>query len=107
MWRPPRLPSPEQALAETLHALADQYDFVLVDSPAVLAVTDPRIVAAHVDAVLLVVRMTGANRQRAQRAREILEEGHARLVGTIINAAGRPTDFRHYGYNFSPHGLEL
>ena len=42
--------------AELLQLFRDQYDYVLLDSPPVLAVTDAAVVAHHVDGVLLVVR---------------------------------------------------
>lgn len=61
--------------AELLRLFRDQYDYVLLDSPPVLAVTDALVVAPHVDGVLLVVRTSKNGRPLAERA------GHAALLG--------------------------
>ena len=46
------LSSPEQALWDRL---AEAYDYVLIDSPPVLAVADASILASGVDGVILVI----------------------------------------------------
>ncbi|SAK86268.1 exopolysaccharide transport protein family protein [Caballeronia temeraria] len=43
-------------LADVLARLRQRYDYVIVDSPPVLAVTDPGLIGRHVDATLLVAR---------------------------------------------------
>ena len=54
-------------LVELLHLFREQYDYVLLDSPPVLAVTDASVVAHHVDGVVLVVRTSRNCRPMAQR----------------------------------------
>ena len=46
------------SFAQLLQRLRDDYDLIIVDTPPVLAVTDPAVVAPRADAVLLVVRLT-------------------------------------------------
>lgn len=43
-------------LVDVFERLRERYDYVIVDSPPVLAVTDPGLIGRHVDASLLVVR---------------------------------------------------
>jgi len=43
-------------LGQVLKALASAYDMVIVDSPPVLAVTDPGVIGKHAGATLMVVR---------------------------------------------------
>jgi tyrosine-protein kinase Etk/Wzc len=43
-------------LPEMLELLRKHYDYIIIDSPPVLAVTDPGLIGRHVDATLLVVR---------------------------------------------------
>jgi polysaccharide biosynthesis transport protein len=77
--------------------VAAAYDFVLVDTPPLLAVTDPMVVAAEADEVLLTVRLARKSRARAERAKEILEAAGARVLGVVINGPeggpcnGRPS----------------
>ncbi len=72
------------------HALLDeargQYDLVLIDTPALLTVTDPRLVAGLVDGVLLAIRVSSNDRSQAEQAKEILETIDTRLLGVVVNA---------------------
>ena len=72
-----------------LNDLADRYDLVLIDSPPVTAVTDARIVAAHADASLLVVRLGASTRRQTEAARDALRGVGARLIGVAVNGVGR------------------
>jgi capsular exopolysaccharide synthesis family protein len=72
-----------------LNDLADRYDLVLVDSPPVTAVTDSRIIAASVDASMLVVRMGASTRRQTEAARDGLRGVGARLIGVAVNGVGR------------------
>jgi capsular exopolysaccharide synthesis family protein len=95
------LTSPEfQTLLDQLRA---QYDFVIIDTPPVLAVSDPAVVAPRVDGVLLVFRMTKKARPTAERAREQLAALGANVVGVIVNGTGGSKDEGYgygYGYNY-------
>ena len=69
----PLPPNPAELLTsprfkEVLDELRGQYDFVLVDTPPLLAVTDPCVVAPRVDGVVLTMRMSKKSRPKAERA---------------------------------------
>jgi succinoglycan biosynthesis transport protein ExoP len=78
---------------EYLNDLADRYDLILIDSPPVTAVTDARIIAASVDASLLVVRPMTSTRKQTEAARDGLRGVGARLIGVAVNAVPRGGDF--------------
>lgn len=83
-------PNPAEVLASPhLRALfrevAAAYDFVFVDTPPLLAVTDAMVVAAEADAVLLTVPLAKNGRPRAKRAKEILETAGARVLGVVVS----------------------
>jgi Mrp family chromosome partitioning ATPase len=69
--------------------LRQRYDFVLVDTPPLLAVTDPCVVAARVDGVLLTIRMSRKCRPGAVRAREILTALGVKILGVVVNGLDR------------------
>ncbi|AMV17718.1 polysaccharide biosynthesis tyrosine autokinase [Planctomyces sp. SH-PL14] len=71
--------------------LRGRYDFVLFDSPPVLAVSDPCIIAPQADAMLLVVRLEKNNRTVLRRACEQLDAHGIRLLGVIANDAAAST----------------
>ena len=102
----PRPANPAELLTspkfqEVLAELKGLFDFVIVDTPPVLAVTDPSAVAPRVDGVLLVFRMTKSARPAAERAREQLGAVGARMLGVVVNAAAaRSAGYAGYGYAY-------
>jgi capsular exopolysaccharide synthesis family protein len=75
----------EQAIA----ALKARADVVLFDAPPVISVTDAVVLGTKVDGVLLVVSAGRSRRDHAERARELLERVHVRIVGAVLNDAPR------------------
>ncbi|MCB0074211.1 MAG: CpsD/CapB family tyrosine-protein kinase, partial [Caldilineaceae bacterium] len=71
-------------LAELLDELKAQADYVLVDAPPVLAVTDAALWANQVDGVLLVVNAGGTKRDHAQRAKAVLQKVRANILGVVL-----------------------
>jgi capsular exopolysaccharide synthesis family protein len=95
-------PNPAELLAqprfvEMLEALKLKFDIVLVDTPPVLAVTDPAVVAPNVDGIVMTIRISRNGRPHAERAKEILSSVGGRIIGVVVN--GLPPDSRGgYGY---------
>lgn len=95
--------------AELLDHLKEQYDFVLIDTPPVLAVTDPGIVSARVDGVIMALRIRKNGRPNAMRARKILMDLEANMLGIVVNGIDHRTGSygyyssyrRGYGYNYA------
>lgn len=72
-------------LGETLRAIRSDYDIVIIDTPPILAVSDPAIIAPLVDGLLLVVRMGKNKRATAQRSRELVDSHGIPLYGVVAN----------------------
>lgn len=100
--------NPSEALAgaamkRVLADLADRYDYVFVDTPPVLPVSDPLVMATLVDAVVLVIQLGRTTRERLQRATSALARVNATVLGVVPNMSGkgRDRDYRypyHYAY---------
>jgi non-specific protein-tyrosine kinase len=71
-------------LAELLQVLTGEADYVLVDAPPVLAVTDAALWASQVDGTLLAVTAGRTKREQAQRAKEVLEKVQSNIVGAVL-----------------------
>jgi len=97
---------PPNPAEEGLDLLKKSYDYVLIDSPPVLSVTDARIVGAQVDGVVLVVKGGETPREAVLRTRQLLQEVHADIIGTLLNNVNvRSADFnlskyQYYGYGY-------
>ena len=91
------LTSPE--LPRVLAELRAAYDFVIVDTPPLLAVSDPAVVAPRADGVIIVFRMTKSARPAAERAREQLVALGATCLGVVINDyTGSSSGYAGYRY---------
>lgn len=71
-------------LGERLAVLRPRVEYVLVDAPPVLAVTDAALWASQVDGVVLLVNAGSTQRDQAQRAKAVLEGVQAKLLGAVL-----------------------
>jgi capsular exopolysaccharide synthesis family protein len=84
---------------EFIRVAREKFDYVLLDCPPVLAVADPCIVAPRTDGMTLVLRVSKDSRPQAQRAKEMLDRVHARMLGVVVNASqeAHKTGYGRYG----------
>ncbi len=95
-------PNPGELLAssqmrELLASSAVKYDYVIIDSPPILAVHDGVMLSTMVDNVLLVVDMTRTRRKDLKHTIERLNEVKAPIDGVVLNRISRNTE--GYSYN--------
>jgi capsular exopolysaccharide synthesis family protein len=101
----PRPSNPAELLTslrfqELLADVRSQFDFVLIDTPPVLLVSDPCAVAPRVDGVLLVLRLKKNNRPTAERACEVLASLGAKVLGVMVNDSEQSSGGGSYGYGY-------
>jgi len=76
------------------------FDVVLFDSPPALVVADSSILAASLDAPVLVVLQSGQTRMNAAlRLKEVMQRLNVKLAGVVLNAISM-RDREYYGYNY-------
>ena len=100
------LSSPE--FSALLDQLRSHYDFVIVDTPPLLAVSDASAVAATVDGTLLAIRIRRGVKHAATAAAEILSSVDANVLGVVVNSIAPNGPFaksdnrygRGYGYGY-------
>jgi protein-tyrosine kinase len=73
------------SMKELLEQAFIQYDFVLFDTPPVLAVTDAQILANLCDGIVLVVSSGKTEIEAAQKAKEALANAKGKLLGVVLN----------------------
>lgn len=88
-------------MAELIFALQGDFDMILVDSTPVLPVTDATLLAAWVEATLLVARANVTTERQLVDAVEQLQRVEANVVGTVLNDVA---DDLGYGYYYSDSG---
>jgi len=101
----PPLPSEllgSKELEDLLSQLRDVYDFVIIDTPPVLAVTDASVLARLTDAVILVVRYGTSRKHVVLRCIDLLERSGAHLLGVAVNVVdfAAPEYSDYYGKKY-------
>jgi succinoglycan biosynthesis transport protein ExoP len=93
-------------MVELVRQLRERYDYVLFDTPPVLSVTDPAIVAAQSDGLVLVIRQGYCTRRMLSRAAEILQDLDVKVYGFVFNGvdARLPEYYGYLGYYTYEYG---
>jgi capsular exopolysaccharide synthesis family protein len=72
-------------MCEAIVGLRDAYDFVILDSPPVLPVTDAVVLGREADGAVLVVKGYDTPRDLVRRARDQLLQANVHLLGAVVN----------------------
>jgi polysaccharide biosynthesis transport protein len=85
-------PNPAELLGskrcrEYLATLGEHFDWVVLDSPPVLAVADAAVVANQATGVVFVIGADQTGRQSARTALEQLQSAQAHVIGAVLNRA--------------------
>jgi protein-tyrosine kinase len=79
-----------------LQQLAPHFDWIVLDSPPAVPVSDASLLAQHCDGVLLVVRSASTPIEMAQRAaREFSDKA---ILGVVLNQATSASGYNSYYY---------
>ncbi|ENK3108024.1 polysaccharide biosynthesis tyrosine autokinase [Vibrio alginolyticus] len=79
--------------------MSAQYDLVIIDTPPVLAVTDPSIVGALAGTTLMVARFDQTTLKEIEVAQGRFEQSGVEVKGVILNAVEKKAS-NSYGYGY-------
>ncbi len=88
-----------QRSRQFLSSLKEHFDWIIVDSPPVMAVADAVVMAHEASGVLFVVGSEMTSRHLAKHAVESLDQGRARFVGAVLNRV----NLKRNGYYYSQY----
>jgi len=83
-------PNPSELLSsdrmrDWLRAMRGRFDFVVLDTPPALAVTDATIIGLLVDGVVLTLRSGKVTREEARLCRDRLRQAGIKILGAVLN----------------------
>lgn len=84
-----------ESMADLLEELKKAYEYVILDSPPVLVVTDAQILANKSDGIVMVVSSGKTSKGGALRAKELLDKAKASLLGVVVNG-GKSKNIKDY-----------
>ncbi len=100
-------PNPSELLGSSamdrlVAELRRDYEYIVVDTPPTLPVTDAAVVATNADATILVVKSGDTEETAAQRAMDQLRRVRARIAGAVLNAVSAKKDpqYTYYSYRY-------
>ncbi|WP_090236274.1 CpsD/CapB family tyrosine-protein kinase [Fictibacillus solisalsi] len=96
-------PNPSELLnSKAMEILVEEaktrYDYVLFDTPPVLAVTDAQILANRCDGVVLVTSSGKTEKEAAIKAKELLDNANAKILGVVLNQKEMNENSYYYYY---------
>ncbi len=95
-----RPPNPAELLASDkmkkfLEELKLKFEYIIIDTPPIIMVTDAQVLAQYADGCLLVISSGEADKDAAIKAKELLERVNAKILGVVLNKL----DTSSKGYN--------
>lgn len=109
----PVAPNPSEILmshkmSTLLERLKEEYDYVLIDTPPVMLVTDAAAISSKVDGIIMVVAGKANPPSTEIMAKERLEQAGARILGCVLNkvevAPRKYGNSYGYGYYYGGQG---
>lgn len=90
-------------LRELLATLEERHDYVLIDAPPLLPVTDAAVLTGVVGGTILVVGCSIISRDHLRGALEILDKVEAPVLGLVLNRVPSSGSASYgYGYGYGP-----
>jgi capsular exopolysaccharide synthesis family protein len=101
-------PNPTELLGsgnmrEVLAALRSHYDWILIDTPPILAMADTAVLCPLVDGIALVVGAELSTRPAVQRAIDTIRGVNGRLLGVILNKVNFERNSYYYGQYYGEY----
>lgn len=99
-----RPPNPAELLAsdkmkQFLEKLKQKFEYIILDTPPIIMVTDAQVLSQYTDGCLLVVSSGEADKDAAIKAKELLEKVKAKILGVVLNKLDT-TMKGYYGYYY-------
>lgn len=88
--------------AEVLEDARTMFDWVIVDTPPILAVADASVIARFTDGVLFVIMADQTSRESAQSALDELDRTRAVFVGGVLNSVDLTGQSYYYSRYYRP-----
>lgn len=87
-------------LSKLVEEVSAAYDIVIIDTPPILAVTDPAIVSAHTGTTLLVTRFGQNHLREIELTRNRFEQNGIDVKGVVLNDVVKKASnaYGYYGY---------
>lgn len=87
-----------KALKELLKEVSHDYDYIFLDAPPVMLISDPITISTYSDAVILTIKHGNTEKDLAKRAVESLKQVNANIIGIVLNNIPVSKQSNYYYY---------
>jgi capsular exopolysaccharide synthesis family protein len=99
-------PNPSELLGaprmtKFIDSLREKFDFIVMDSPPLLSVTDALLLSKIADGTIVVIRSGKLSYEIVRRGVKSLKEVNSRIIGSVLNAVDvKKKGYYDYGYKY-------
>lgn len=90
-----------ETMKDLLSLVKERYEFVLVDTPPIIAVTDAAVLAPNIDGVVLVIESGRNDREIILKAKSLMNRVGVNLIGAILNNVREKNLYGDYDYYYT------
>lgn len=95
-----------EKMSQLLSYLKGTYDYIIIDTPPVLSVTDPQLLALKADGTLMVIREGKARQKLILNAYKELKKLNINVIGSILNDCGQKMGgYSQYYYQYEEQSV--
>lgn len=87
-----------KTMSNLIETLKESFDYIILDTPPVQAVTDSQILSTKADGTILVVRAERTKKESVQNAVNLLKKVNANIIGTVLNGVDLKRNKYYYYY---------
>lgn len=84
-------------MEDLIKELTINFDYIIIDTPPILPVSDTLLLASKADATLIVVKARKTKEKMVKESYERLIEAKANVIGTVLNESDKSLDNKYYG----------
>lgn len=87
-----------KAMKNLLKELRENFDYIIIDTPPVQAVTDSQVLSTEADGTLLVIKAEKTKKDSVHNSINLLRKVNANIIGTILNEVNNDNgNYYYYG----------
>ncbi|MEQ2754293.1 polysaccharide biosynthesis tyrosine autokinase [Staphylococcus hominis] len=98
-------PNPSELIAsesfkKIFEHLQKKYDFILIDTPPIVSVTDAQVFLQYVPNCVLIIDAQKNNRSEVKKAKQLVEQADGHVIGAILNKTAQEKSSNYYYYYY-------
>lgn len=96
-------PNPSELIAsknfrKIFEVLQDEYDFILIDTPPIVSVTDAQVFLQYVPNCVMVIDAQKNNKNEVKKAKQLIEQADGHVIGAVLNKTAEEKSSNYYYY---------